>query len=123
MDGERLRMILPYAACKRDIKSAGISRAEPHIVKQRGTGGQDMLSTDKLKNKEVINISDGRSLGFVSDIEVNLEKGAIEGIIIPAERGLFSWFHKGEEDRMIRWENVRTVGDDVILVETEPLLL
>ena len=43
-----------------------------------------MLSTDKLKNKEVINISDGRSLGFVSDIEVNLEKGAIEGIIIPA---------------------------------------
>ena len=32
-----------------------------------------MLSTDKLKNKEVINISDGRSLGFVSDIEVNLE--------------------------------------------------
>lgn len=44
-----------------------------------------MLSTDKLKNKEVINISDGRSLGFVSDIEVNLEKGAIEGIIIPAE--------------------------------------
>jgi len=105
------------------IKSAGISRAEPHIVKQRGTGGQDMLSTDKLKNKEVINISDGRSLGFVSDIEVNLEKGAIEGIIIPAERGLFSWFQKGEEDRMIRWENVRTVGDDVILVETEPVLL
>ena len=82
-----------------------------------------MLSTDKLKNKEVINISDGRSLGFVSDIEVNLEKGAIEGIIISAERGLFSWFHKGEEDRMIRWENVRTVGDDVILVETEPVLL
>lgn len=82
-----------------------------------------MLSTDKLKNKEVINISDGRSLGFVSDIEVNLEKGVIEGIIIPAERGLFAWFHKGEEDMMIRWENVRTVGDDVILVETEPMLL
>ena len=51
------------------------------------------------------------------------EELKIEGIIIPAERGLFSWFHKGEEDRMIRWENVRTVGDDVILVETEPLLL
>ena len=48
-----------------------------------------MLSTDKLKNKEVINISDGKSLGFVSDIEVNLEKGTIEGIIIPGERGLF----------------------------------
>ena len=69
-----------------------------------------MLSTDKLKNKEVINISDGRSLGFVSDIEVNLEKGAIEGIIIPAERGLFSWFHKGEEDRMGKRQRTRDVG-------------
>ena len=27
-----------------------------YIVKQRRTGGQDMLSTDKLKNKEVINL-------------------------------------------------------------------
>ena len=32
-----------------------------------------MISTDKLKNKEVINISDGRSLGFVYDIEVDLD--------------------------------------------------
>ena len=32
-----------------------------------------MLSTDKLKNKEVINIHDGRSLGFIYDIEVNLD--------------------------------------------------
>ena len=51
-----------------------------------------MLSTDKLKNKEVINMRDGRSLGFIYDIEVNLEKGTIDGVIIPAERGLFRYF-------------------------------
>mgnify|MGYP000018271220 FL=1 len=78
-----------------------------------------MLSTDKLKNKEVINIFDGRSLGFVSDIEVNLEKGTIEGIVIPSERGLFGWFNKGENDVLINWERVKTVGDDVILVDME----
>ena len=48
-----------------------------------------MLSTDKLKNKEVINIHDGRSLGFIYDIEVNLEEGTIDGIVIPAEKGIF----------------------------------
>ena len=48
-----------------------------------------MLSTDKLKNKEVINIHDGRSLGFIYDIEVNLEAGTIDGIVIPAEKGIF----------------------------------
>ena len=39
--------------------------------------GQEMISTDKLKNKEVINISDGRSIGFVYDIEVDLELSLI----------------------------------------------
>ena len=78
-----------------------------------------MISTDKLKNKEVINIFDGRSLGFVSDIEVDLEKGVIDGIVIPGARGFMGFFSPGETDTVIRWENVRTVGDDVILVEVE----
>ena len=78
-----------------------------------------MISTDKLKNKEVINIRDGRSLGFVSDIEVDLDKGVIDGIIIPGARGLFGFFSKGEEDLVIKWERVTTVGDDVILVDLE----
>lgn len=76
-----------------------------------------MLSTDKLKNKEVINIFDGKSLGFVSDIEVNLAEGKIEGIIIPTERKLFRWFGHNEDDFLVKWESVKTVGDDVILVD------
>ena len=78
-----------------------------------------MLSTDKLKKKEVINIYDGRSIGFVSDIEVNIEKGTIEGIVIPSERGFFAFFGKNEEDMLITWDKVRTVGDDVILVDMQ----
>ena len=79
-----------------------------------------MLSTDKLKNKEVINITDGRSLGFVGDIEVDLERGAIGGIVIPVERSIFGWIRRSEEDMIIRWEKVKTIGDDVILVDLGP---
>ena len=78
-----------------------------------------MISTDILKNKEVINIYDGRSLGFVSDIEVDLEKGVIDGIVIPGYRCLMGFFSKGEVDTVIKWEKVRTVGEDVILVDVE----
>ena len=78
-----------------------------------------MISTDKLKNKEVINIFDGRSMGFVSDIEVDLERGVIDGIVIPGSRGFMGFFQKGEADTVIKWENVRTVGDYVILVDVE----
>ena len=76
-----------------------------------------MLSTEGIKNKEVINITDGKSLGYVGDIEVNLEEGRIEGIVLPAEKGIFGFFGGGEEDVVIKWENIKTIGDDVILVE------
>ena len=78
-----------------------------------------MISTDKLKIKEVINISDGRSLGFVYDIEVDLDKGVIDGIVIPGTRGFMGLFSKKEGDVVIKWDKVKTVGDDVILVDLE----
>ena len=53
-----------------------------------------LISTDKLKDKEVINIADGKSIGFVYDIEVDLEKGAIDGIVIPGAKGIFNIFSK-----------------------------
>ena len=79
-----------------------------------------MISTEGLRNKEVINISDGKSLGFVSDIEVDLEQGTIGGIVIPGQRSVFGWFSRGENDMLIKWEKVKTVGDDVILVDLGP---
>lgn len=78
-----------------------------------------MISTDKLKNKEVINIADGKSLGYVYDIEVDLDKGVIDGIVIPADRGFLGFFSKRDGDTVIKWDRVRTVGDDVILVDLE----
>lgn len=53
-----------------------------------------MMSTYDIRNKEVINIYDGRSLGFVEDVELNLEKGTIEAIIIPGEKGFFGAFQQ-----------------------------
>lgn len=76
-----------------------------------------MISTQDLRNKEVINIYDGKSLGYVYDIEVNLEKGIIEGIIVPAQRSFFSFFGRGENDYVIKWKDIKRIGDDVILVD------
>lgn len=76
-----------------------------------------MISTQDLRNKEVINIYDGKSLGYVYDIEVNLEKGLIEGIIVPAQKSLFSFFGRGDNDYVIKWKDIKRIGDDVILVD------
>lgn len=80
-----------------------------------------MISTQDIKNKEVINIYDGKSLGFVEDIEVNLERGTIEGIIVPEPRGFFSFFGRSGE-QVIRWRDIKRIGDDVILVDVAGVL-
>ena len=78
-----------------------------------------MLNTDEIRNKEVINIFDGKSLGYVCDIEINLQAGTIDGRVLPGSRGIFNLFGKGEEDIVIRWSDVKTVGEDVILVDVK----
>ena len=78
-----------------------------------------MLNTDEIRNKEVINIFDGKSLGYVCDIEINLQAGTIDGLVLPGSRGIFNLFGKGEEDIVIKWSDVKTVGEDVILVDVK----
>ncbi|MBQ3107129.1 MAG: YlmC/YmxH family sporulation protein [Firmicutes bacterium] len=76
-----------------------------------------MINTQDLREKEVINIRDGRSMGFVYDLEVNWDKGTVEGIVVPLPRRGFAIGGR-EEERVIPWRDVRKVGEDVILVET-----
>lgn len=74
-----------------------------------------LISSRQLKNKEIINISNGKSLGFVSDIEINLEKARIDALVLPAARSFLGIFSKDEEIE-IKWKDVRLIGEDVILV-------
>ena len=69
-----------------------------------------------FKHKEVININDGKRLGFVQDVTANLETGMITSIIVPGNTKILNIFSSGN-DIVIPWEQVKCIGDDVILVE------
>jgi len=76
-----------------------------------------MVSTQELRFKEVINVDNGKSLGFVDDISLDLETGTVEGLVITQQsRGVMSFFNRSSEI-MIPWNCVRRVGEEVILVE------
>ncbi len=75
-----------------------------------GTKGLD------FKHKEVININDGKRLGFVQDVTADLESGVITSIIVPGNTKLLNMF-SGNNDIIIPWQNIYCIGDDVILVE------
>ena len=74
-----------------------------------------MIRAAKLRQKEVINISTGARLGYVSDVEIDFDSGKIEAIIVPCRDRLFNFFSK-EKEHIIPWEKIAKVGDDIILV-------
>ncbi|MBE7009944.1 MAG: YlmC/YmxH family sporulation protein [Ruminococcaceae bacterium] len=74
-----------------------------------------MYRAGELRQKEVINLADARRLGFVSDVEVSLEAGAIDAIIVPGKNKMFNFSRGG--DLVIPWEKIKRIGEDVILVD------
>ena len=77
-----------------------------------------MCRTSDFRQKEVINISDGRRLGFVSDVEVNMEDGRLEAIILPGMARLFGLRGKDNEI-IIPWDCIKKIGEDIILVDMD----
>ena len=70
-----------------------------------------------LKTKEVINISDGARLGFVSDAELDLQTGRLTALVIPGGYRFMGILGR-ESDITVPWENIEKIGDDIILVST-----
>jgi YlmC/YmxH family sporulation protein len=82
------------------------------------SGGNSVYRSSDLRQKEVINISDGKRLGFVSDVEIDLEGGKIEGIVIPGSSRIFGLLGKDSEF-VIPWDRVKKIGEDIILVDMD----
>lgn len=76
-----------------------------------------LTKTSELREREVVNIIDGRRLGLASDLEIDPATGRILAIVVPGP-GKFLWLFGKNIDFVIPWEKIRKIGVDVILVET-----
>ena len=54
--------------------------------------------------------------GFVQDVCADLETGNITSIIVPGSNNILSIFSNAN-DIVIPWQNIKCIGDDIILVE------
>lgn len=74
------------------------------------------MTFHEIRQKDVINISDGRRLG--KPVDVSFTEGAcIENLILPENFNLLNCIGKSRGGIEIPWERVRRIGDDVILVD------
>lgn len=69
-----------------------------------------------FKHKEVININTGKKLGFVQDVNADLNSGTITSILVPGSLKFINIF---SENSLINipWNKIKCIGDDVILVD------
>ena len=78
------------------------------------------MKISEFQTKDVINIVDGRRLGQISDLEIDVRLGKIEAIVVPGNSRFMGWFGGGSE-LVIPWRNIVKIGSDVVLVRLEGL--
>ncbi|HEY8417539.1 MAG TPA: YlmC/YmxH family sporulation protein [Limnochordales bacterium] len=74
-----------------------------------------LVRASELRLLDVVNIVDGRKLGYVYDVDVDVDTGRIRALLVPAEGRRWTLFGR-RPDVAIPWKRVRKIGVDVILV-------
>lgn len=77
------------------------------------------LRFQDLSNKELIDLSTGTRLGLLgqTDLEIDEKTGQIISFTIPQYR-MFG-LKKSETYSRIDWKQIKKIGDDMIIVETD----
>lgn len=86
------------------------------IIKKSGDA---QVKISDFQTKDVINIVDGKKLGQISDLELDLRQGRIDAIVIPQFTRFLGVFGNGGTEVVIPWRNIVKIGADVVLVRLD----
>ncbi len=73
------------------------------------------MRLSELQNKDIVNINDGRKIGNIIDINIDMN-GKMEGLVVEKSKFLISMFTNKDEIE-VKWEQIEKIGEDVILVK------
>lgn len=76
-------------------------------------------NTEDFREKEVVNICDGRKLGVVVEIEFDIADGKLTAIVVAGDCGFFG---KAKNEVIIPWCRIEKIGEDIILVNADGIL-
>ena len=67
-----------------------------------------------IMEKEIINSENGKKLGFITDIDLDVENGKVSSFSITGSSGNF--FSRGAEIDTVFWRDILRIGCDTIIV-------
>ena len=71
-----------------------------------------------LQCKEVICINDGRRLGYISDIQIEVPEGNVLAIVVPGPCRILGLLGR-RDDFLIPWRCIRRIGPEIVLVDVK----
>lgn len=74
-----------------------------------------MIKISDLRSRDVINILDGKKLGNIVDIDLDLDNGRVLSLVLPGRTKGFLFTKR--EEVVVPWNKIVRIGRDVILVE------
>ena len=73
-----------------------------------------MMRISDIMEKEIINVKNGKKLGFITDIDLDVENGKVSSFSITGSSGNF--FSRGSEIDTVFWRDILRIGCDTIIV-------
>ena len=70
----------------------------------------------ELKQKDVVNVRDGRRLGKPIDLILS-DTAVVEALVVPVSGGFLTLLKQEKEGCLVPWSQIMRIGDDVILVD------
>ena len=75
------------------------------------------MTFTELKQKDVVNVRDGRRLGKPIDLVLS-DMAIVEALVVPVLNGGFLNLLKQEKEGcLVPWNQIIRIGDDVILID------
>ncbi len=75
-----------------------------------------MLKNFDLKQKRVIDVDTAEAIGYIKDIDIDIETGKIKSVSIPC-RGIFGMFRK--KSVSVPWERVIAIGKEFVIIKRD----
>jgi len=83
-----------------------------------------MIKISEFQAKDVVNVLDGKNLGQITDLELNVSLGRIDAIVVPGKvNGKFLGLFGNGDEIVIPWRNIVKIGKDVILVRLDEKII
>ena len=74
-----------------------------------------MIRVSDIMDKEIINVKNGKNMGFITDIDIDVNEGKVISFSTTGEGG-GSFFSRGMDVDVILWNDILKIGCDTIIV-------